>query len=463
MKYDITVRQYSEENDSKTDILTLIHDAFLSYLKRGIFSLGSRIDDVRLTQMLKSCLTLIAVDDEDKPVGVLFLKGHKDGYIELIATSPKWKLKGVGRALLNNAEEIIIKRGGKTIWSDTSVWMKESRKWHRMKGFRCSSLLSFSSTDYYSIEFRKDLEPRRLGAIRCMAHFCLSSLITLLTKKKGRCYGVDNQLSLHEIQSVSLDILAKVHSFCKENGIKYSLAYGSLIGVIRHNGFIPWDDDVDIIMPRPDYERFKKSFHGTGLGLLCDDDPNSYICFSRVYDYTRTFTKTRLPFAHHYDGGVWIDIFAADGVPDNHSEFKEIVSTQTSLFHKQLYYRDPKAEFPMMPTLKKKAGLLSRKIFRLNGWKLRSVNNQMRSIMQNTPFGSSNHWSQLACMDDGDKMYQLTEDFSEIECRSFEGQEVYIMKGYDRVLRTLYGDYMQLPPKEERVPKQSYLSFYWIR
>ena len=65
-----------------------------------------------------------------------------------------------------------------------------------------------------------------------------------------------SELSLKEIQSQSLEVLQTVHEFCVAEGIQYSLAYGTLIGAIRHKGFIPWDDDIDIIMPRPDYERF---------------------------------------------------------------------------------------------------------------------------------------------------------------------------------------------------------------
>ena len=64
------------------------------------------------------------------------------------------------------------------------------------------------------------------------------------------------EMTLEEIQQVSLEILKDVHRFCVENDIKYSLCYGTLLGAIRHNGFIPWDDDIDIMMPRPEYDRF---------------------------------------------------------------------------------------------------------------------------------------------------------------------------------------------------------------
>ena len=68
-------------------------------------------------------------------------------------------------------------------------------------------------------------------------------------------------MSMKEIQSVSLEILKKIADICDQEGLKYSLAWGTLIGAVRHKGYIPWDDDVDIQMPRPDYERLKDYFN----------------------------------------------------------------------------------------------------------------------------------------------------------------------------------------------------------
>ena len=68
------------------------------------------------------------------------------------------------------------------------------------------------------------------------------------------------QLSKPQIHSVLLEILKVVDKFCKEKGLRYSIAYGTLLGAVRHKGFIPWDDDIDILMPRPDFERFVSEF-----------------------------------------------------------------------------------------------------------------------------------------------------------------------------------------------------------
>ena len=70
------------------------------------------------------------------------------------------------------------------------------------------------------------------------------------------------KLSHSEIQEALACILKDVDAFCRENGIRYSLAYGTLIGAVRHRGFIPWDDDIDLLMPRPDFERFVAAYKG---------------------------------------------------------------------------------------------------------------------------------------------------------------------------------------------------------
>ncbi len=270
------------------------------------------------------------------------------------------------------------------------------------------------------------------------------------------------RLTLEEIQRLSLEILTDVHEFCQAEGLLYSLAYGTLIGAVRHQGFIPWDDDIDIILPRPDYDRFIATYRSPRFKLLSSEGKDSYISFSRVYDDRETAIRTSFPFARHYTGGLWIDVFPADGVEDDFEAYRDRFERQTALWRRQYFLRDPKAPFSAYRTLRNKCSLLYRKVTRLDGMGLSSVIGRMNRNASAVEFGSTAHWSQLACPDDGIGSYQLTEDFKSTVPVPFEGHTFQAMNGYDRVLRNIYGDYMQLPPEEKRVPQQSaILTFYW--
>ena len=92
-----------------------------------------------------------------------------------------------------------------------------------------------------------------------------------------------------------LGILLAVDKVCREHDIRYYCWAGTMLGAIRHKGFIPWDDDVDIIMPRPDYERFIASFKSPGLGIISEKDPDCYLNYCRVFDTVKTGSTTILP------------------------------------------------------------------------------------------------------------------------------------------------------------------------
>ena len=271
-------------------------------------------------------------------------------------------------------------------------------------------------------------------------------------------------LTLKEIQSQSLEILQAVHDFCMAQGIKYSLAYGTLIGAIRHKGFIPWDDDIDIILPRPDYERFVRTFSAPGLGIISEKDPDYFLNYCRVFDTEKTFCKTILPVGKDYKGGVWIDVFPADGVSDDFEAFRRNVVQYKKIWMLQLRYRYAQATLKdIFRTcgIKDLCILLAIKLSGQGKKRLRKVNGEVRGNAAQIPYGSTAHWSQLEVLDDGVRNYQLCEDFEETVDALFEGRTFKIMKGYDRVLRNIYGDYMQLPPEDQRQPKHGHVTLYW--
>ena len=118
------------------------------------------------------------------------------------------------------------------------------------------------------------------------------------------------RLSLEEVQAKCLDIMLDVHDFCLKNGIKYSMSGGTLLGAVRHKGFIPWDDDVDIFMLRPDYDRFVSTYESPRYVLMSMERDKWYsLPFAHVADVTETEIEwMNVPFCHE-NGGVKIDIF----------------------------------------------------------------------------------------------------------------------------------------------------------
>ena len=270
------------------------------------------------------------------------------------------------------------------------------------------------------------------------------------------------EMKNEDIKKVALDILSDVHEFCIKNNIKYSLAYGTLIGAIRHQGFIPWDDDIDIIMPREDYERFFLSYKSTkGYIAASPSLNNSYLFFGRVYDTEKTWCKPWRPQGVEHNIGVWIDIIPLDIVPSGRGEFDDKVKSLMKLYKLSHLKRETMCSFHEIGFNHPKTilNLLIKKIkaLRLNTIRIvREADSLAKDIVTETGYMGC-----IVCPIYSKKEYLPTAVFSNYINIIFEGKIFKAVENYDALLRNYYGDYMQLPPLEKRQYPHSVHKFYW--
>ena len=247
---------------------------------------------------------------------------------------------------------------------------------------------------------------------------------------------------LHEVQ---LHILKDVAQFCDENHITYCLSSGTLLGAVRHHGFIPWDDDVDIMMPRKDFEKFME---------ISDKLPEAYVCLSPRLnpEYPLSAMKVKKrgtvmiePSQAHLniDQGVWIDIFPLDRV-SNIDKFPKRAYHYTVLdmvlLHKTRVCIQQKLRTRFFCKL---LGVLG--VRRLDKWRTRIMmkeekTNGTKLVSLTDPIG----WKKL--------LFDETVYFP-LQKIKFEDMLFYVPAKYDEWLTSAYGDYMTPPPIEKRTSK----------
>lgn len=260
---------------------------------------------------------------------------------------------------------------------------------------------------------------------------------------------------IHKLQALELAILKDVAEVCKKHNIQFFLGEGTLLGAIRHKGFIPWDDDVDLIMERSEYERFLEVAQkelGEDYEVQHPTTVDNYWSpFIKVRKLTGDLSFRQGHIAHlTNNNGPYIDIFPMEYVPKKES-FK--ISKTAFLIR---FYRG---------MLSYKLGL--RKPPHFYGKVLKFISNfySVKAIHKGLQ-------KNFTCFGKGEKEYMATfSSYHPLRCQicksanyketlwwDFEDTKMPVPAGYDEILTTIYGDYMTPPPEEKRVIKHHFYS-----
>lgn len=263
---------------------------------------------------------------------------------------------------------------------------------------------------------------------------------------------MSKELSTEELRRIELDILKYIHFFCKENQIRYYLCGGTLLGAIRHGGFIPWDDDIDICMPRKDYEIFKKKFKEQGkYKFVCVENTEGY-CFP-FGKVVNTETVVEETIVRSVNGmGVYVDVFPLDGLGKTYKEAKwKVLCCGYCLKWIFVGIKRDEQNNSLKAYLKNSVYALSR-ITKKYAYK------EINRISKMSKFENSNFVGVVFGFY-GEKEIMPVNIFEKQREHKFEDTTFMIPERYDDYLSRLYGKYMNLPPKEKQVTHHSFRAY----
>lgn len=256
-----------------------------------------------------------------------------------------------------------------------------------------------------------------------------------------------NEIGIEERKSIMLTIMDSVDAFCKEKGIRYTLAGGSMLGAIRHKGYIPWDDDIDICMHREEYEKFITTFNTNyeNIELQClATNKDFYLPYGKVVD-----NRTILIEDDDWDNPmhVGIDVFPLDNCFDSLERSYKYIDS----FKKYYWLKNFKLiKVSKNRKLWKNVVLVGGKVITIGISRnviarLLSIKAQQRN---NSP---SNYIAEIVNNAYGHREVFPAKWFTEFEEVEFEGRYYLASKNYKEILTQVFGNYLELPPVENRI------------
>ena len=254
-------------------------------------------------------------------------------------------------------------------------------------------------------------------------------------------------------KEILLNILKWFHNFCEEKGLRYYMVYGTMLGAVRHKGFIPWDDDIDVGMPREDYEKFMtyqdQIFNDRYIIETPYSKDKGYTClWSKVYDTQTTLVEyKRKPIKR----GLYIDVFPLDGFGNTEEEAlhkAEVCKKKVKIYLTQVCAMDKGRVW-----WKNLAILLGRCLYIFKNTRKERI--KLEKSIAEYDFDTSKYVGYVGDIS-GMKNSWSYEIYGTPTLYEFEDAKFYGVSDYDGYLARLYGDYMTPPPEDKRISRHLY-------
>lgn len=259
-----------------------------------------------------------------------------------------------------------------------------------------------------------------------------------------------NKMTLREIQQAELDIMIEFDQVARKHNLKYSLNAGSLLGAVRHQGFIPWDDDIDVSMPRPDYEKLirlnkEEALWPSHLELCCFEDGTLSTPFMKLFDrrtkiVERNYKQDDVP-------SLWLDIFPIDGLPAEKENIEKHYKKAMT------WCRLNNASVVRIGYGSNWLVILIKVIFMKPLGKLigrKKIAGKLRELAQKYPYETSPNCGVVTWAYDGPGQALSRQEYEDLVELPFEGYSFYATSSWDKNLAGIFGDYMQIPPESDR-------------
>ena len=269
-----------------------------------------------------------------------------------------------------------------------------------------------------------------------------------------------------DIHAVNLELLKHIDTFCRDRNITYFLDSGTLLGAARDGGFIPWDDDADIVMPRPDYERFVKEYvDSDDYRLYAPSRNNCFLPYARLCEMKRTYFK-QVSIWTKEAPGVGVDIFPLDGAPDTPEVYDRLAAKvvrvrdriwnlRFALSRRSAFRKDP------IGFAKDVVHYMANIIRRINAEKkIWGCISEIRKLRLENSYAHSSNCFYVVVTGDRRK-YWKKEWFEDTVRLELCGEQFPAPVGYDARLTAECGDWRTPPPESERTGHSFCQTMYW--